>query len=133
MSRTQTGNLTIRLALTEDQTARLQSLRDSETSAAAVPGVTVRPRFGEERAIIVKGSGFTTSSTHIEVDGIGKLLSHSPISRTHVGFKKKYLCLIEKDGWTAHIALAKKSRSSKRYLKPQIVSGGLPSLGKGSK
>lgn len=133
MSRTRTKSVVIPLALTAEQIVVLQAIRDSGHLVPTAPLLTVRPRFGVERAIVISGSGFSTSSAHIEVHGLGKLLSRFPISIKHVGFKKKFVCLMEADGWIAHVALFKPVRRKDKRLKTQIVSGGLPSLGKRSK
>lgn len=128
---TEVRSLKVTRVLTDSQKAMLQALRDGVTHVA-VPSLSIRPKFGIDNAILVGGSAFTTSATHIDIAGIGKLAAKNPISRRHVGFKKRYLCLIERGEWMAHIALARRSRQ-KRQIKPQIVSGGLPFLGKGSK
>jgi len=152
MSRTQTQTLEFRLSLTHGQILLLQSLRGSVQSShlqASVPSLTVKPRFGVERAIVIAGSAFSANAAQIIVPGIGKLSSKTPISWRGVGFKKKYLCLVEKpDGWSAYIALVKPPRVGRmspkkgerihnaaaifitEKVKPRSVSGGLPSLGK---
>lgn len=130
----------------------LRSLRDAdqplEKQTLGVPMLTVKARFGVQQAIVIAGAGFSTAGMQIVIPGIGILTSFSPISWRGVGFKKKFVCLAEKPaGWVAYIGLVKPppkrkaTQKGKRLhneaaifmadkVKPQTVSGGLPSLGK---
>lgn len=148
MSRTLTKTLALLLALDEVQANTLRQLRDSASNDDLSSPFVLANKFGVARAMVFLGENFSLRGTHVELPGIGKLPTTAPIKRTGPGFKKQYLCLIEKpNGWNACIALAKRSPKrdkSKKYERlysdaaifitdkvvSHKVSGGLPSLGK---
>ncbi len=148
MSRTSTKTLVLLLALDEAQANTLRTLRDSAKNDALSSPFVLANKFGVARAMVFLGENFSLHGTYVKAAGIGKLPTTAPIKRTGPGFKKQYLCLIEKpSGWNACIALARRSpkrdRSKKNervysdaaiFITDKVVShkvsGGLPSLGK---